>query len=367
MFHERKHLNEHLKIHSLPSDTHKCHLCGKKFKTGRCLRRHSKLHSSTKKYECSTCGKGFHARIKLQEHENSHVGKKPLGCPFCEKSFSCYPNYSKHLKRKHGDEISNSKIPPPRKDDPTSVKRSQQSVEVPVQIVATPAAYNTPTNPQISNVHRQEILNCYVQSSSYPSNPPAPAHMPELTHTLTPCLSKYNNTSTSGAQCGTLQSTVNAMDLVDCAIQSALAEQSNGVTAGHHEYNGHSVTSSAQNEPMELSYKLESHGFQDMPMELTKVFQRDPLELCVRQDFNQLVDLSLRDQSVMPSTSLVTSNTQKFDFSDRESLALSKFSFVDLGAFRQPIGEFANSSGSSHFLKSHFVNKSFLGRFDLKS
>lgn len=54
---------------------------------------------------------------------------------------------------------------------------------------------------------------------------------------------------------------------------------------------------SHQNEPMELSYKLEANNFQDMPMELTKVFQRDPLELCVRQEFattQPLMDLSSR-------------------------------------------------------------------------
>lgn len=87
---------------------------------------------------------------------------------------------------------------------------------------------------------------------------------------------------------------------------SGPVSHSSGSSTSHHGISVPSSSSSAnvptygqpaqQNEPMELSYK-DSNNFQEMPMELTKVFQRDPLELCVRQDYGHtqpLMDLSSR-------------------------------------------------------------------------
>ncbi|CAL8094620.1 unnamed protein product [Orchesella dallaii] len=146
------------------------------------------------------------------------------------------------------------------------------------------------------------------------------------------------------------------------------------------------VPSSQQNEPMELSYKLDSNNFQEMPMELTKVFtQRDPLELCVRQEFAQPgMDLSSRVVNVTvggnPSISVSslsmnmnggsnnsnsygtinsgagTSSTntvlsvpyhKTVEMVERE-LSLNDFT----GAFRQPIDLIARSDDQSHELCS---------------
>lgn len=134
-----------------------------------------------------------------------------------------------------------------------------------------------------------------------------------------------------------------------------------------------------QSEPMELSYK-DSNNFQDMPMELTKVFQRDPLELCVRQDFGHaqpLMDLSSRvvnvsvggNPSINASTMAMnlngssgntssSSNTQSHYTSISNGNASTSSSILTIpyhktveiverelslndftGAFRQPIGK----------------------------
>ena len=139
------------------------------------------------------------------------------------------------------------------------------------------------------------------------------------------------NNGPNGSGCSGQNASVNALDLMDCAIQSALVGESSNGTSNSYEH----AAGQSQNEPMELSYKLESNGFQDMPMELTKVFQRDPLELCVRQDLNQLMDLSSRvDTSgiVSMSMNMAGVNVHKLDLTERELMDLS-------GAFRQPIGE----------------------------
>jgi len=136
------------------------------------------------------------------------------------------------------------------------------------------------------------------------------------------------------------------------------------ITSSHASHQSHTNSNNSsrchQSEPMELSYKLqlENSEFQDMPMELTKVFQRDPLELCVRQDFNPLMDLSSRVQdghgmhmNSMNMTNGMNSNSGSGNCGNSSLVGISMYhnkldmverdlSFSDLsGAFRQPIGK----------------------------
>ncbi|ODM96962.1 putative zinc finger protein [Orchesella cincta] len=146
------------------------------------------------------------------------------------------------------------------------------------------------------------------------------------------------------------------------------------------------VPSSQQNEPMELSYKLDSNNFQEMPMELTKVFtQRDPLELCVRQEFAQPgMDLSSRVVNVTvggnPSISVSsmsmnmngssnnpnsygainsgggsssTSTVLSVPYHKTVEMVERELSLNDFtGAFRQPIDLIARTDEQSHELCS---------------
>jgi hypothetical protein len=103
---------------------------------------------------------------------------------------------------------------------------------------------------------------------------------------------------------------MNGLDLVDCAIQSALiteefereqqqqepqqvvvtqaAREPQSQSQSQQDQNQHQRHGHDPNQPMELCYKSLTSDFQDMPMELTKVFQQSgPLELCVRNDNDQ--------------------------------------------------------------------------------
>lgn len=154
----------------------------------------------------------------------------------------------------------------------------------------------------------------------------------------------------------------------------------------HHHTNHNGNENMIQKQPMELSYKLDPHlttqndgsvnsgsssGFQDVPMELTKVFQRDPLQLTsVRQDFNRtsLMDLSaaregghnnassngngsslqhLQQQHGNSSNLNVHVASGSISMNNNNSMAYHKLAdltereLMDLsGAFRQPIGGF---------------------------
>ncbi|CAG7818031.1 unnamed protein product [Allacma fusca] len=328
-FHELKFLTQHAKIHSTPSPEFQCNICQKIYKTSRCLRRHVKLHTSSKKYICNLCGKGFRVKSKLDEHENSHTGKRPLGCQFCDKAFNGHPNYVKHIRRKHPNEINReNKVPPPKKAEfKAAESTSTQHYPEPSPTLSIPAPVPVPAH------------NSEVQHQSHASQP--------QTNIYTN-ISGKNFVNPAGGNSGpvggsSVPSSMNALDLVDCAIQSALVGESNSNTNNYDNSNMQS-----QSEPMELSYKLEPSAFQDMPMELTKVFQRDPLELCVRQDLNPLMDLSSR---VDTTNGIVSMNMNMNGVGVHKLTDLTERELMDLsGAFRQPIDLISRTDDNPHDL-----------------
>jgi hypothetical protein len=123
------------------------------------------------------------------------------------------------------------------------------------------------------------IKNC-------PADPPAP---PAQTEPIHPPSSTVTSAWVEPDTPVKNMNGVTALDL-DSAIQSNSATPFDGNL-------GQMAQAHDPNQPMELCYKLSTTDFQDMPMELTKVFQDSgPLELCVRNDpgteFSQLIDLT---------------------------------------------------------------------------
>ncbi|KAJ6636674.1 Zinc finger protein [Pseudolycoriella hygida] len=127
-FVQKGNLENHMLTH-IPSKPFSCH-CGKTFKTQLRLLKHESVHSNLKPHKCQHCGKEFREKGTLKEHERIHLGLMPFSCDFCEKKFrfkgvltthrrqhtgerpySCiecnhhftnWPNYNKHMKRRHG-------------------------------------------------------------------------------------------------------------------------------------------------------------------------------------------------------------------------------------------------------------------------
>ncbi|XP_053696669.1 zinc finger protein 675-like [Sabethes cyaneus] len=99
-FFERSHLQRHQFFHS-EERPFKCGLCGKCYKTERCLKVHSAVHNADRPFVCNECNKGFLSSSKLRQHSNIHSGLRPFKCKYCSRDFTNFPNWLKHIRRRH--------------------------------------------------------------------------------------------------------------------------------------------------------------------------------------------------------------------------------------------------------------------------
>lgn len=88
-------------VHSGSERNFECLKCGKKYKTKRCLVVHSLVHLPSRPFNCEICQKGFLSASKLKQHTNIHTGLRPYKCDYCPRDFTNYPNWLKHIRRRH--------------------------------------------------------------------------------------------------------------------------------------------------------------------------------------------------------------------------------------------------------------------------
>lgn len=99
-FFEKSHLVRHQFFHS-EARPFKCESCGKCYKTERCLKVHSAVHNTDRPFVCPECNKGFLSSSKLRQHSNIHSGLRPFKCKYCARDFTNFPNWLKHIRRRH--------------------------------------------------------------------------------------------------------------------------------------------------------------------------------------------------------------------------------------------------------------------------
>ncbi|KAJ8683916.1 hypothetical protein QAD02_019708 [Eretmocerus hayati] len=159
-FIQKGNLEAHCKIHTLEKP-YQCSACPKAFKTPMQLKKHATVHSGDRPYQCDICGRAFREKGTLKEHHRIHTGAMPFSCEFCgkrfrfkgiltthrrqhtgERPYSCndcqhhftnWPNYNKHMKRRHGIDTAISKQQKPDQKQPLQKPkvRSSQKPEVP--------------------------------------------------------------------------------------------------------------------------------------------------------------------------------------------------------------------------------------------
>jgi len=68
-------------------DENQCDKCGKIFRDRKHLKRHVKIHKSTRMYTCEFCGKTFNRSDNMKTHMRKHTGETPFQCTICLKKF----------------------------------------------------------------------------------------------------------------------------------------------------------------------------------------------------------------------------------------------------------------------------------------
>ncbi|XP_014213481.1 zinc finger protein 253-like isoform X2 [Copidosoma floridanum] len=101
-------LKKHESVHT-GAKPHQCNTCGRTFREKGTLREHHRIHTGAMPFSCEFCGKCFRFKGILTTHRRQHTGERPYSCLECQHHFTNWPNYNKHMKRRHGINTSNSK------------------------------------------------------------------------------------------------------------------------------------------------------------------------------------------------------------------------------------------------------------------
>ncbi|GJQ83580.1 hypothetical protein Trydic_g10927 [Trypoxylus dichotomus] len=129
-------LRKHSSVHS-GLKPHKCDVCGREFRERGTLKEHHRIHTGAMPFTCEFCGKSFRFKGVLTTHRRQHTGERPYSCLECQHHFTNWPNYNKHMKRRHGINTSVTvrkpqSIPPtgmPQRNPPGAVLAPPQLPE----------------------------------------------------------------------------------------------------------------------------------------------------------------------------------------------------------------------------------------------
>ncbi|XP_043591183.1 zinc finger protein 737-like isoform X3 [Bombus pyrosoma] len=101
-------LKKHETVHT-GAKPHQCAVCGRTFREKGTLREHHRIHTGVMPFTCEFCGKSFRFKGILTTHRRQHTGERPYSCLECQHHFTNWPNYNKHMKRRHGINTSHAK------------------------------------------------------------------------------------------------------------------------------------------------------------------------------------------------------------------------------------------------------------------
>ncbi|XP_055458756.1 zinc finger protein 692 isoform X2 [Psammomys obesus] len=103
--HHKKYQHIHQKSFCCPEPA-----CGKSFNFKKHLKEHVKLHSDTRDYICEFCARSFRTSSNLVIHRRIHTGEKPLQCEIC--GFTCRQKASLNWhRRKHAETAAALRFP----------------------------------------------------------------------------------------------------------------------------------------------------------------------------------------------------------------------------------------------------------------
>lgn len=151
-------LRKHGSVHT-GVKPHQCDICGRQFRERGTLREHHRIHTGAMPFSCEFCGKSFRFKGVLTTHRRQHTGERPYSCVTCQHHFTNWPNYNKHMKRRHGINTSRQTRVPSTDNNSTQpqVESVQNSLPPHSQNQETEAEAETLVLPmQLSQPHEHE-------------------------------------------------------------------------------------------------------------------------------------------------------------------------------------------------------------------
>ncbi|XP_024937279.1 zinc finger protein 567 isoform X2 [Cephus cinctus] len=175
-------LKKHETVHT-GAKPHQCAVCGRTFREKGTLREHHRIHTGAMPFTCEFCGKCFRFKGILTTHRRQHTGERPYSCLECQHHFTNWPNYNKHMKRRHGINTSHTKHlqqPQPhiqhQHQHQQQPPQSQPQPTTPDDTLAMPQ-HNEPTTVQVSKtkLYKQCLIPQYLNPSLFRQYPPQPS------------------------------------------------------------------------------------------------------------------------------------------------------------------------------------------------
>ncbi|XP_046622181.1 zinc finger protein 737-like isoform X3 [Neodiprion virginianus] len=137
-------LKKHETVHT-GAKPHQCAVCGRTFREKGTLREHHRIHTGAMPFTCEFCGKCFRFKGILTTHRRQHTGERPYSCLECQHHFTNWPNYNKHMKRRHGINTSHTK----HLQQPQQQIQQQQHQNNSPEDAMTIVQHGTPTSMQV--------------------------------------------------------------------------------------------------------------------------------------------------------------------------------------------------------------------------
>ncbi|GLV41602.1 deformed wings [Carabus blaptoides fortunei] len=165
-------LKKHGSVHS-GLKPHQCDVCGRQFRERGTLKEHHRIHTGAMPFKCEFCGKCFRFKGVLTTHRRQHTGERPYSCQECQHHFTNWPNYNKHMKRRHGINTSVT-TRKPQTIPPTGMPNRN-----PPGTVISPSAQVLLV--QDTNTVTANTGSAYVDHDPASFIPPAPGHRGQST------------------------------------------------------------------------------------------------------------------------------------------------------------------------------------------
>ncbi|XP_043284345.1 zinc finger protein 3 homolog [Venturia canescens] len=163
-------LKKHETVHT-GAKPHQCAVCGRTFREKGTLREHHRIHTGAMPFTCEFCGKCFRFKGILTTHRRQHTGERPYSCLDCQHHFTNWPNYNKHMKRRHGINTSHTKyVPQPQQQSQTQQQNeSESSSALPRQ---TPATIQVIQAVPHASISQPIVVQSVPTTTSFPTEVP---------------------------------------------------------------------------------------------------------------------------------------------------------------------------------------------------